>query len=227
MLPAPRKRRSEQPEDEAWLITFADMSVLLMSFFILMFALSSSSPKQLANVAKSLYDKGFYNDAVPRVDPAEDLKKQLSIAVANQGYDAFIVASDTGHSLDIELGASAFFDPGSAKFAPKALPMLQLIAHEIAPLARQDVTIDVEGHTDDTPIATEQFPSNWELSSARAANVVRFLIAQGFPPAKLRAIGIADTAPKAPNRDTTGNPIPANQNLNRRVVIKVIRGEDN
>ena len=222
-----KRRTTESVEDDAWLITFADMSVLLMCFFILMFALSSIDPAQMKNVAKSLRESGFYNDMIPEVDTTQEVKKQLSLAISQQGYDTFVAASENKHGVDVELASSAFFEPGSAKFTAKAIPIMQMIAQKIAPLTNHDVIIEVEGHTDDTPIASEQFPSNWELSSARAANVVRYLIAQNFPAAKLRAVGVADTHPKVPNHDSTGDPIPANQNLNRRVVIKLIRGEDN
>ena len=221
------RRKPPEPEDEGWLITFADMSILLMSFFILMFALSTGNPEQLKDIAKSLYDKGFYNDAIPKVDATEQMKKKLMLAVGAQGYDQYIAAGENAHGVDLELASSAFFEAGSAKFSPKAIPMLQLIAQQIAQLGNQDITIEVEGHTDDSPITSEQFPSNWELSAARAANVVRYLVAQRFPAAKLRAVGVADTHPKAPDRDAEGNPIPANQNLNRRIVIKLIRGDDN
>jgi chemotaxis protein MotB len=81
--------------------------------------------------------------------------------------------------------------------------------------------IRVEGHTDDTPIDTPQFPSNWELSTARASAVVHYFLEQGVPAERLRAVGYADTEPKVPNRDAAGNPIPANQAQNRRVVIKL------
>lgn len=222
-LKAPSK---QEPEDEGWLITFADMSVLMMCFFIIMFALANADTKALQKVASSLREKGFYNDGLPKVDEAQEMKKQLTLAVGAKGYDAFIVASDTKVGVDVELASSAFFEPGSAKFSPEALPMLQLIARQMQPLVHQDLILEIEGHTDDTPTNTPQYPSNWELSAARAANVVRYLIAQKFPPDKLRAVGRGDAAPKAPNRDTEGNPIPANQNLNRRVVIKLIRGDD-
>ena len=222
-----KRRKHPEPEDEGWLITFADMSVLLMSFFILMWALSTTSPRQMASVVKSQNEQGFHNDAIPLVEPAEQLKKQLSLAIGQQGYDQYIATNDTLHGFDVELASSAFFESGSAKFSSKALPMLELVAKQITPLAKHDVMVEVEGHTDDAPVATEQFPSNWELSAARAANVVRYLIAKGFPPEKLRAVGRGETQPKAPNRDATGNAIPTNQNLNRRVIIKIIRGEDN
>jgi len=89
----------------------------------------------------------------------------------------------------------------------------------------KDYQITVEGHTDDTPISTARFPSNWELSTARASAVVHFFLDQGIPALKLRAAGYADTFPKAPNRDVNGIAIPQNQSQNRRVVIKLERIE--
>ena len=85
----------------------------------------------------------------------------------------------------------------------------------------RDYQITIEGHTDDAPISTAQFPSNWELSTARASAVVHYFLEQGIAAQKLRAAGYADTFPVAPNRDSAGKPIPENQARNRRVVIKL------
>ena len=226
MMPV-KRRTHEVVEDEGWLITFADMCVLLMSFFILMFALSASDPKDLLNVAKSLREKGFYSNEIPHVDPLESLKKDLTAGIGQRGYDLFIAVSDSPRGVEIELASSALFEAGSAKFSARALPMLAMIAEQVAPLARQDVNVEVEGHTDDTPFTSEQFPTNWELSSARAANVVRYLASQDFPAEKMRIIGLGSTQPKADNRDAAGNPIPTNQDLNRRIVVRILRGSDN
>ena len=84
-------------------------------------------------------------------------------------------------------------------------------------------SIDIEGHTDDAPISTPQFPSNWELSSARASAVARFLIGRGIKPERISVIGYADTKPKVPNRNAAGNPIPENRQENRRVMVRVER----
>jgi chemotaxis protein MotB len=222
-----RRRVRDEPEDEGWLITFADMSVLLMSFFVLLLSMSTPNMDQLKVVSEALRAQGFYSETPPTDDPYEPLKKQMALAVGSSGYDKYIAVDTSKENIEVELSSTAFFEPGAAKFSPKALPMLALIAEQILPLAKKDVVIEINGHTDDEPISTEQFPSNWELSSARAANIVRYLVAQGFPPAKLRAVGLADTQPKAMNRDKYGNAIEANQELNRRVVLKMLRGDDN
>lgn len=220
------RRKIEVPEDEGWLITFADMCVLMMCFFVLLFSLSVPKDEEFKAVAEALREKGFFNDAIPTEDPYEKIKKQLSMSLGASGFDKFIAASETPEGIDVELSSAAFFVPGSAKFTPEALPMLELIANQILPVAKSEILIEVVGHTDDTPVASEQFPSNWELSGARASNVVRFMISKGFPPEKLQAVGVAATQPKAPNRDAAGTPIPANQDLNRRVVVKLLKGAD-
>ena len=228
MQRAPYKRRVvTETEDEGWLITFADMSVLLMSFFILMSALINVDAQQMNSIAKSLREKGFYDTVKPQTDPVEEMKKALTLAVVKKGYADFIVASDTQKGVDIELASNAFFESGTAKFSRSALPMLEVIAHEMVPLARIDVSVEIEGHTDSSPFSSEAFPSNWELSAARASNLVRYMIAQQFPAKKMKAIGVADTLPKTDEYDPAGNPIPSNQELNRRIVIHVNRGEDN
>ncbi len=121
----------------------------------------------------------------------------------------------------LEISSAAFFDSGSATVSDAGEAILRNVSVNLKSDKFRDYEITVEGHTDDTPIHTPQFPSNWELSTARAAAVVHFLLDQGIPAQKLRAAGYADTFPKVPNRDADGNAIPENQALNRRVVIKL------
>lgn len=121
----------------------------------------------------------------------------------------------------LEINSAAFFDSGSATLSKAGESILREIAGKLKWDELRDYRITVEGHTDDTPISTARFPSNWELSTARASAVVHFLLDQGIPARRLRAAGYADTFPKVPNRDAHGNPIPANQAQNRRVVIQL------
>jgi chemotaxis protein MotB len=121
----------------------------------------------------------------------------------------------------LEISSAAFFDSGSAALSKAGESILRDVTVDLKSDKLKDYQITVEGHTDDTPINTSRFPSNWELSTARASAVVHFLLDQGIPALKLRAAGYADTFPKAPNRDANGNAIPENQTQNRRVVIKM------
>jgi chemotaxis protein MotB len=121
----------------------------------------------------------------------------------------------------LEMSSAAFFDSGSASLSSAGKSILADVAVNLKSDRFEGYQITVEGHTDDSPINTAQFPSNWELSTARASAVVHFFLDQGVSAQKLRAAGYADTFPKLPNRDTKGNAIPENQAQNRRVVIKL------
>jgi chemotaxis protein MotB len=121
----------------------------------------------------------------------------------------------------LEINSAAFFDSGSATLSNAGESILRAISAKLKWDELRDYRITVEGHTDDSPISTARFPSNWELSTARASAVVHFFLDQGIPARKLRAAGYADTFPKVPNRDANGAAIPANQAQNRRVVIQL------
>jgi chemotaxis protein MotB len=124
--------------------------------------------------------------------------------------------------ITLEIPSAAFFASGSSQLSDDGKTLMdQIIEKNLKAEDFKDHMITIEGHTDDVPINTLQFPSNWELSTARAASVVRYLIEKGLPPPRLSAAGYADSYPKVPNRDAAGKALPDNQALNRRVVIKL------
>lgn len=120
-----------------------------------------------------------------------------------------------------EFSNIALFGSGSATLTSQGRTILLDVVAKLSLKRYRDYRVTIEGHTDDAPISTLQFPSNWELSTARADAVVRFLIDQGVLGRNLHAAGYADTHPVAPNRDASGAAIPANQARNRRVVIEL------
>jgi len=152
--------------------------------------------------------------AAPASLPAlvDDLKARHAAADIEQKGDRITT---------LEISSAAFFDSGSALLSDAGKAILRDVAVNLMSSRFQGYQITVEGHTDDTPISTAQFPSNWELSTARASAVARFLLDERIAPQRIRAAGYADTFPEAPNRDALGNAIPLNQAQNRRVVIKL------
>jgi chemotaxis protein MotB len=127
-----------------------------------------------------------------------------------QQLDQFITADVEGDGIRLNIPNSILFTPGSADLqgrGPQVLSALRPVVDN------GTFAISVEGHTDDTPISTEKFPSNWELSAQRAATVVRALIGAGIAPARLEAVGYGDTRPLAGNTDEDG------RRENRRVSI--------
>jgi chemotaxis protein MotB len=116
--------------------------------------------------------------------------------------------------LVVTLGEGGFFDSGSAEIKPEGRDWLDAIALGLMPVGNQ---IRIEGHTDNVPISNLIFPSNWELSSARASNVVRYLISRfAFTPELLSPAGFAEYRPSAPNDTEDG------KSRNRRVDIVVL-----
>jgi chemotaxis protein MotB len=127
------------------------------------------------------------------------------------------VAIDRGRMV-IQLPQDILFQSGSATIGADGSQTLGEVAAVLADLA--DRTFQVEGHTDNVPISTARFPSNWELSSARALSVVRLLVQNGVPPANLSGAGYGEFQPKASN-DT-----PDSRRLNRRIEIVMLPNLD-
>jgi chemotaxis protein MotB len=110
--------------------------------------------------------------------------------------------------LDLQISDSILFTPASAALTESGRALLDELAGLLVDLPYE---LSVEGHTDDRPIATQRFPSNWELASSRASGVTRYLIGRGIAPGRVRAIGYADTRPLADNASAEG------RSRNRRV----------
>src|SRR5882724_114233 len=115
--------------------------------------------------------------------------------------------------LEIEINTDILFPSGAGEFSPTAEPVLDKLAQVLKPFPNP---IRVEGHTDDRPIRTASFPSNWELSAARAASVVHQFTRQGIDPLRLEIVGFGEFHPRQPNDTGEG------RNANRRVVVLVL-----
>jgi chemotaxis protein MotB len=145
------------------------------------------------------------------------LKRKLDEYAKEHGFANQIETVINQRGLVIRLLTDrVLFDSGSATLKPQAAPLL----NEISGLVNLDRShdISVEGNTDDVPISTSEFPSNWELSVARATGVVTFMIGHGVAARRLEASGVAGERPIAPNTDEGG------RERNRRVEIALLRG---
>ncbi len=215
--PAPAK--DEDSED--WLVTYADAITLLMAFFVLFFSFSKVDLEIYDQVAAGLNENMASKE---RKDDKNELEEDLRDILIQEGAEEAVkVGTDADGSITLELDGGAFFKPGSADLTDQAVPVLKSIYEELASPIYQSFNISVEGHTDDDPISSLKFPSNWELSSGRASTVVRFMITEGMKNTRLKATGFADTRPKFPNRDAQGAPLIDNMIANRRVVLRINR----
>lgn len=215
------KKKKHEEEDENWLITYADMITLLMAFFVILVAMSKPDSSKSKQVTESLKQAGFVEEVTE--SPTDTLKEEIEYVIESNNLEQSVSVEQTENGILLELSSSSFYHAGSAKFRREAIPVLQQIADILKDFDFDAYEVTVEGHTDDVPIKSDIFPSNWELSAGRAANIVRFFIADGLKPEIMQASGFAETRPKVPNMDDDGNPIPANRELNRRIAVHIER----
>lgn len=175
-----------------WMVNYADLMTELVCFFVILYALSAALNKNVQNAAqeiKEMMEKGEMSGKV------EVNREGLKITLEEQG-------------------GLPFFESGSAELTPEMSDKMDKLYPILKKLAEKNEVI-VEGHTDNIPIATKQFASNWELSTARATSVVRHMLEMGFDPRKISAIGYGEYRPIVPNDS------PENRRKNRRVVFFV------
>ncbi|MGA2090641.1 MAG: OmpA family protein [Endomicrobiales bacterium] len=172
-----------------WLINYADLMTELVCFFIILYALSASLSKSM-----------------------QDAKDKMQKQIKQEQMQAEVKMNKEGMTLSLEeQPGSSLFESGKADITPHGKDVIEKFVPIFMNLPNEIV---VEGHTDDVPIHNSQFDSNWELSTARATNIVKFLVHEsGFPPKRLSAVGYGEFKPIAPN-DT-----PENRAKNRRVVF--------
>jgi chemotaxis protein MotB len=122
------------------------------------------------------------------------------------------------NELFVSLKDTISFESGKADLRSRALPVLEKLV--VMVLSRPNLSLEISGHTDDRPIATTIFPTNWELSAARASRVGRYLIERGVPPSRIAVQGYANHRPRLPNSSA------GNRRGNRRVEIRLYYNPD-
>jgi chemotaxis protein MotB len=224
-----RRQKEESSNVGGWLTTYADMVTLLLCFFVLLFAFSSVDEAKFSSIISAFQNYlGVLTQGQSVLDspgplPYEysdmgqrqlyELWEQMSEYIEEQGIEGVELQLEE-RGLIVRFAEQVFFDLGQAVLKPEALQILSSIAAQLKELPNP---LRVEGHTDDWPIRTSTFPSNWELSMYRATNVVRYLIEEeGFDPHKLSVAGYSEYRPIRPN-DTAQN-----RALNRRVDIVIL-----
>ncbi len=204
-------------EQDAWVMTYMDVITLMLTLFVMLLAYADRGEESLQQVTGGLAQAVGAESIIelpapkPSIVPAIDKTMDtLADRMRAMGLAEGVEIEHDGESVKVQLSEKLLFSVGEARISEFAFEQLEPI---VALLREESYLITVEGHTDDVPIANERFPSNWELSSARAAYVVRYLIEEGIAPARLGAVGYADTRPRAENTDEQG------RGRNRRVTL--------
>jgi len=219
---------------DRWLLTYADLITLLLALFIFMYSFSRVDSEKYAKLNKAL--SGIFNATGVQIPPGdsliddrpgsgplsvtrfENMRRALEAKAYENGLDDDKLAVEVSErGLVIHLMESAIFKPGGDKLSEDAMSALDLVADQLRGTPNH---IRVEGHTDNVPIHNARFASNWELSSARATAIVRYLVdAHGISPRRISALGFGEFRPISPN--TT----PENRARNRRVDIVALTSE--
>ena len=242
-----RRRRpvEESVSHERWLVSYSDFVTLLFAFFVVLFATTyhdNQSIRKLANAIHNGFSSmgAFSGDGAPTspavdsengatelasdatkgqttvgsVADMQELRRELEAAIGKELANHEVVLRITPEGFVISLKELGFFDSGQATL-PGAAAKLKRIAKV---LSRPGLEIRVEGHSDDQPIHTEEFRSNWELSAARAMNVLLLLVDDaGFDPTRISASGYGQYRPVADNSTPEG------RKVNRRVDLVVVQ----
>ncbi|MDZ5601602.1 flagellar motor protein MotD [Pseudomonas sp. RP23018S] len=242
-----RRHVEEPENHERWLVSYADFITLLFAFFVVMYSISSVNEGKYKVVSEALLGVFNHPErsvrAIPigeerplSVRPAQPLindSEQTDAGLGQASNDPLKTITDEvtaafgdlisgnqmtvrGNELwvEIELNSSLLFGSGDAMPSDAAFSIIDRVAGILKPFANP---VHVEGFTDNQPIRTAQYPTNWELSSARAASIVRLLALDGVNPGRMASVGYGEYQPVA------GNDTPAGRAKNRRVVLVISR----
>lgn len=236
-----RRRRMSDATRDRWIISYADFVTLLFAFFTTLYASSTVDVAKLSTVAESMHSAfdtqpptpaptasadgvvgGTGRDILSRATAVVDaqityVRSQVETELADALRAGQVEINRDRRGLVISIPESSAFPVGSDDLSPA---LAQVMARLALALERLPNAVRIEGHTDDVPIHTARFASNWDLSAARAIRVVDVLIAEGsLSPDRLSVAGYGEYRPRVPNATPTG------RSRNRRVDIVVLNAE--
>jgi len=202
-------------ETELWMLPYSTLMLTLVILFIMFYAFSAMNSVEYETALSNMAET---NPNDPRV---KQMKQEIALAqnirdfIKKNNLADKISLNITPHNIEIKMASFALFDSGSAELKQDILFFLDYLNGQLKPMSNMVIA---EGHTDNVPIHTQQYNSNWELSSARAFSVIYFFINKGIPPDRLVAHGFGEYRPAFSNEKEE------DRAKNRRIEITVVRG---
>jgi chemotaxis protein MotB len=204
---------NESQHRDRWLLSYADLVTLLLALFIVMYA--ASDHERAKQIADSFSAQNSGGDGILPANnsPEEKTDKFEQKLSANPILIGKTKMRQTARGFVVSLSEAGFFAPGDAAVGKDAEEVINSISES---LRDSEINIRVEGHTDSTPISNSRYPSNWELSTARASSVLLRLTEKGIAPERLSAAGYGGFQPVADNSTLEGRA------QNRRVDVVIL-----
>ncbi|MBL4933332.1 MULTISPECIES: flagellar motor protein MotB [Clostridium] len=231
-----RQQEPEKENNERWLLTYSDLITLLMIFFVIMYASSNVDAQkytQMSNSFREVFGGGKNivgeTNSVgtstpketinPQTDEFQNTKEEIQKIIDQNNLSDKVSISEEAIGLVVSFNDNLFFDKGKADVKEESKARLLDVAKVLKNIKNN---IRVEGFTDDLPIHTKEFNSNWQLSSTRASNVTEFLVEDGnVEPTRVTAVGHGEYKPKVKNDSEE------NRQKNRRVDIVIVNDKYN
>lgn len=210
-----KRAESSRVNAQIWQSTFLDIILLLLSFFVIVAGIARF------NVFETTVDNIEDQVYTEQQKSITALLGVLSEVLGNEIESDLINIEQNQNELRVSLNSSLFYKTGEAELIPDGKELVYLITENLKLVQENDFNIDIEGHTDDRPINSNFFNSNWDLSAIRASNVVEIFVENGIEKNRLKAVGFSDSRPLLANRDSLGNPILENMDKNRRFDIRI------
>lgn len=184
-----------QQDQQRWMLSYSDLVTLLLAFFVLFFAISQVDQAKF----EAIMEYFSKSDKLP----LHELEKVVNNLVEEHNLQQSVEVELTADGLLLTFQDKILFDSGKANLKEGAFPILSGIGEILNSEKVANRTVKVEGHTDTVPLArNSNYPSNWELSAARATHVIRYLISRNVQPQRFVALGYADTRQRIPEGST-------------------------
>ena len=197
-----------------WVVSYADFVTMLLALFMVMYAILRIDNQKLTDFQNKMQQTFSNQEIVTKYQANQQIVDVEKILQNNLSHLKNIKLIESDKGLILRINNRVLFDEGSASVKPDAKKTLNEI---VKVLTKIDNPVIIEGHTDSIPIKNTKFPSNWELSTARATNIISYIVKQGeISPKRLSAVGYGEYVPIANNTTISG------RMLNRRVDIIVL-----
>ena len=239
-----RSREEDRDNHDRWLVSYADFITLLLAFFVVMYAISQVNEGKYRVLSDALIEafqptgrqpvairsdvqgssRGNSHIELPIRRQADSGRRKIEARMKNIADDIRKVleplvkegqvrVTESARGISVEINASVLFAPGQAELNDDSVRSLAAVAQVLAGVGN---AMEIEGHTDNTPINTTVFPSNWELSASRASRVVRLFAQSGVAPERMVAVGYGEF------RNVDSNDTPEGKARNRRVTVMIL-----